>query len=276
MQISVVIPTYNRWPSVARAIQSAIEQNRPADEILVVDDGSTDNTTSRLQQRFGTAINIHKQPNQGVSAARNAAIDRCSGNWIAMLDSDDEWLPGKLEKQTRAISEEADSVLVHTDEIWNRNGVRINPARKHKKRGGDIYEYCLPLCCISPSSAMIKTDVLIQLGRFDENMPACEDYDLWLRLCAHYPVCYIDEPLLVKYGGHQDQLSRKYWGMDRFRIYSLDKLLASSALNQKQRDKTIETLIQKTRILLKGATKHDNADMINHCSKMLKLYDRTE
>ena len=120
---------------------------------------------------------------------------------------------------------------------------------------------------------MIKTEILTALGRFDENMPACEDYDLWLRLCAQYPVRYINEPLLVKYGGHRDQLSRKHWGMDRFRIYALQKLLASSALNQNQRDKTVETLIHKTQILLKGATKHGNTDMIRHCTGLLKQYD---
>jgi len=272
MQISVVIPTHNRWPLVARAIESVIEQTRTADQILVVDDGSTDGTSGNLLQRFGRHISVLVQANQGVSSARNAAINQADGDWVALLDSDDEWLPQKLEKQLGAVAGSDDAVLVHSDEIWIRNGVRVNAAKKHKKRGGFIYEHCLPLCCISPSAALISRGVLQELGGFDESLPACEDYDLWLRLCAIYPVVYVDEPLLKKYGGHQDQLSGKYWGMDRFRLTALEKILGSTNLNVPQRQLTIETLLRKARILRKGAVKHNNTCMIEHCNTIIELY----
>ena len=274
MQISVVIPTYNRWPLLARAVESVLEQTQPATQILIVDDGSTDNTDKHLKTRFGSRITLLKQTNQGVSCARNAAIKQADGDWIALLDSDDEWLPAKLEKQRQAVADVEDAVLVHSDEIWIRNGTRVNAGKKHQKRGGCIYEHCLPLCCISPSAALINKKVLLQLGGFDENLPACEDYDLWLRLCANYPVIYIDEPLLNKYGGHDDQLSTKYWGMDRFRIIALEKILASNCLSPVNRKLTLVTLLRKAQIMLKGAVKHNNHSMINQCNRVIELYSQ--
>lgn len=274
MQISAVIPTYNRWPVVARAVESALNQTRQADQILVVNDGSDDDTSSQLRKRFGSYITLVEQSNSGVSHARNTAIKLAIGDWIALLDSDDEWLPQKLERQQQAIETTDNPVLVHSDEIWIRNGKRVNAAKKHQKRGGFIYQHCLPLCCISPSAAMIKKSTLNELGGFDEQLPACEDYDLWLRLCAQHPVVYIDEPLLIKYGGHEDQLSTKFWGMDRFRLVALEKILASSALNDTQRQQTVDTLIRKAHIMLKGAIKHDNPSIIKHCNQLIEQYTR--
>ncbi len=272
MKISVVIPTYNRWPVIARAIESVIGQTRPANEILIVDDGSTDDTVSHLRDRFGSLITVLEQGNQGVSSARNHAIRKATGEWIALLDSDDEWLPKKLEKQSKAIANADQAVLVHSDEIWIRNGTRVNAGKKHQKRGGHIYEHCLPLCCISPSAALISKSALTRHGGFDENLPACEDYDLWLRLCAQYPVVYLDEPLLKKYGGHEDQLSTLHWGMDRFRMVALEKILASSTLTSTQRIATLETLLRKARIMLKGAIKHDNHCMVKRCNRVIDFY----
>lgn len=273
MQTSVVIPTYNRWPVVARAIESVLNQTLQAAQILVVDDGSDDGSGDKLKKRFGTAITLVEQSNHGVSHARNTAINLARGDWIALLDSDDEWLPQKLERQHDAIENADTPVLIHCDEIWVRNGVRVNAAKKHRKRGGFIYEHCLPLCCISPSAAIIDKNTLLALGGFDEQLPACEDYDLWLRLCAQHSVTYIDEPLLIKYGGHVDQLSAKYWGMDRFRLDALEKILASTRLNETQRQQTADMLIQKARIMLKGAIKHNNAAVIERCNQLIEHYD---
>jgi glycosyltransferase involved in cell wall biosynthesis len=272
VQISAVIPTFNRWPTVARAIESVLAQSVQPTQILVVDDGSQDNTATHLSKRFGRQIDVLTQANLGVSAARNHALVKAEGNWIALLDSDDEWLPEKLQKQTLAITNNTDAVLVHSDEIWVRHGTRVNSAKKHQKRGGFIYQHCLPLCCISPSAAMIKTSVLRDLGGFDETLPACEDYDLWLRLCARHPVVYIDEPLLIKYGGHDDQLSHQHWGMDRFRITALEKVLRTETLSCKLRALTVQTLVKKATILRNGAIKRNNVEMINRCEKLIARY----
>ncbi len=263
--ISAIIPTYNRWPVVTRAIDSILAQTVQVDEIIVVDDGSTDNTANHLHHRYGEQIIIIEQKNHGVSAARNQGIEASTGNWIALLDSDDEWLAEKIELQLKAIEYNDDCVLCHTDEIWIRNGVRVNQMNKHEKSGGDIFEKCLPLCVISPSSSMIKREIFNSTGLFDTDLPACEDYDLWLRICATYKTDYLQDRLIIKYGGHEDQLSKKHWGMDRFRIRALQKLLAQSILNPAQRVATLNMLERKTGILLKGALKHRNQELTDEC-----------
>ena len=271
--VSVIIPTYNRWQVLRRAIDSVLAQSVTANEIIVVDDGSTDNTHTLLQSTFGDRIKVLVQPNRGVSAARNAGLKIASGDWIALLDSDDEWLPEKLQQQIEVLEQNSSCVLCHTDEIWVRNGVRVNPMKKHKKTGGDIFAQCLPLCAISPSSALIKKDIFKTIGLFNESLPACEDYDLWLRICAAHPVHYLDKKLLIKYGGHEDQLSRKHWGMDRYRIKSLHQLLTKTDLSPEQHRLTIGMLEQKIHILLKGAVKHDNQKLSNECHSLISLHN---
>ncbi len=270
MRISAVIPTHNRAHTLKRALDSVIHQTCPADEIIVVNDGSTDSTNEVLASYTG--IKIVNQANKGVSAARNTGIEMASGDWIALLDSDDEWLPAKIESIHQAHSEHPSIHLFHSDEIWIRNGVRVNAINKHDKHGGYIFSHCLPLCVISPSAAVIEKRLLKETGLFDETLPACEDYDLWLRICHAHPVHFIDRPLIRKYGGHADQLSRKHWGMDRFRIQSLHRLLQSDMLNEDQGDQARNMLLKKLNILLKGARKHRNTEVIEQFSPLLGLY----
>ena len=124
---------------------------------------------------------------------------------------------------------------------------------KHRKHGGWIFEHCLPRCVISPSSVLLHRSAIEEFGNFDETLPVCEDYDLWLRMTAALPVVYIDEPLVKKYGGHADQLSRSRWGIDRYRIRSLEKLLAAETLTAVQKQQVLEELIRKIDIYLTGA-----------------------
>ena len=268
MRISVVIPSFNRAHSLPRALDSVRQQASPADEIIVVDDGSTDGS-AELVQRLYPEVLLLQQPNRGVSAARNRGIRQACGDWIALLDSDDEWLPDKLARIRQVHAQHPAEQLFHSDEIWIRNGTRVNPMHKHRKHGGMIFRHCLPLCVISPSAAVIRRSLFDTIGLFDESLPACEDYDLWLRLCHRHPVVFIDEPLIVKYGGHADQLSRRYWGMDRFRIDSLQRLLDSPHLDETQREQTLDILTRKLRILLKGARKHANEDILHRYQPLL-------
>ena len=156
--------------------------------------------------------------NQGVSVARNKGIQAASGDWIAFLDSDDEWLPQKLQKQVDYLERHPEIKLIHSDEMWIRNGVRVNPHKKHQKGGEDQYLPSLLMCMISPSATVMKKETLFSLGLFDESYPCCEDYDLWLKFTSLYPVGFINEMLIKKYGGHQDQLSQKYQAMDYWRV----------------------------------------------------------
>lgn len=264
--ISVIIPTHNRARTLERALGSVLAQTRPADEIIVVDDGS-DDATKVLLQHYPTIHAIY-QENQGVSAARNRGIQAAQSAWIALLDSDDAWLEQKLAVQIELC--EQSEALIHCDEIWIRNGVRVNAMKKHAKIGGWIYQHCLPLCAISPSAALIRRELFDQIGYFDESLPACEDYDFWLRLCARHPVTYIDQALVVKYGGHDDQLSRRFWGMDRFRIQALEKMLQSDVLSAADYAATKTMLQQKLNILLQGARKRGKTTAAEQYARRLQ------
>lgn len=269
MQISVVIPTFNRLPTLVRAIDSVIGQTSPVDEIIVVDDGSNDGTEIEIRENYPQVKFIY-QSNQGVSAARNKGIKQAQYPWIALLDSDDSWLPNNIEKIRQAQLENPGYHLFHSDEIWVRNGLRVNAMNKHAKSGGWIFEKCLPLCVISPSAVVISRELLDETGLFDETLPACEDYDLWLRICHQHPVYYIDQPLITKYGGHSDQLSNRYWGMDRFRIRALRKLLEQDLLSDEYRLSAENMLEKKLNILLRGAYKHDNQSIIEEFLPLLE------
>lgn len=271
LTISVIIPTHNRLNLLCRSINSVLQQIKPASEIIVVDDGSTDHTEQMVESEFPDII-YHKQPWQGVSAARNAGIRLAQSQWLAFLDSDDEWLDKKLARQQQALQESPDVKICHSDEIWIRNGQRVNPHRKHQKKGGWIFKHCLPLCAISPSSALIHKSVFNTVGMFDETLPACEDYDLWLRITHRYPVLYIDQPLIKKYGGHEDQLSKKYWGMDRFRIASIINLLVKNELDTDNRQAACEVLVAKLRIYINGAQKRSKKQEVQHYQKLLEQY----
>ena len=257
--VSVVIPTYNRADLVQRAVRSVLAQTRPADQVIVVDDGSTDETGPLVRIQFGS-VDYLAQENRGVSAARNRGIEVATGEWIALLDSDDEWLPEKLERQMACLEQEPDYRLCHTDEIWVRRGRRVNPRRKHAKQGGWIFRDCLPLCAISPSSVLIHRSLFEEVGRFDETLPACEDYDLWLRVCSRWPVLFVPERLVVKHGGHEDQLSSRVWGLDRYRIQALEKVLGSAALGTEDRQAAIDMLVDKIDIYAAGARKRGRVD----------------
>lgn len=262
MQISVVIPSYNRRHTLERALQSVYQQSSKVDEVILVDDGSNDDSDLMVAREF-PETKIIRQANFGVSAARNRGIESARFEWIALLDSDDSWRPDKIGKIRDAQRQHPDLVLFHSDEIWMRNEVRVNPMNKHRKSGGWIFEQCLPLCAISPSASVIKKSVLQDLGMFDETLPACEDYDLWLRLCHRYPVHYLDQALIVKYGGHADQLSRQHAMMDQFRVRALHRLLAADNLSVEQHAAAATMLLTKLDILIKGAVKHGNQQLID-------------
>ena len=268
--ISVIIPTYNRAHILPRALDSVLAQTQLPIEIIVVNDGSTDGTKSVLSNYPG--LKIIDQQHSGVSAARNIGLEHTNGEWIAFLDSDDEWLPEKLEQQWAAICND-DKLICHTEEIWIRNGKRVNPMKKHQKYGEYIYEKCLPLCVISPSSVMIHQSVFNDIGVFDESLEVCEDYDLWLRICSKYSTLFISEPLIVKYGGHEDQLSRKYWGMDRFRIQAMEKILSFEELSAEDEKATVDMIIQKCEIIINGMQKRGKDDEAKEWQEKMKSYN---
>jgi len=268
-KISIVIPTFNRIGSLPRALDSALNQTYQPSEIIVVDNGSSDGTTKLLRERY-PSIRLLIEKKLGVSAARNKGIRHSKFQWIALLDSDDAWDKTKLEKQKNALASSQDHFrLVHTDEIWIRNGNKFNQMKKHQKFGGDIFNNCLSLCCISPSSVLINKNIFKEVGYFDESLPVCEDYDLWLKICSQEKILFINQKLTLKYGGHKDQLSKTYWGMDRFRIKSLENLILNYKLKPDQKINAIKTIVKKLKIIVNGAYKRNNSSIINKYEEKL-------
>ena len=249
--VSVIITTCNRRRFLEEALGSVLHQDYRDLEIIVVDDGSTDGSWEAAR---GLPVRYEWKENGGVSSARNLGIRAALGDYLAFLDVDDLWKKDKLSVQMAAM-EAGDYRISYTDEIWLRNGRRLNQKKKHRKYSGYIYEHCLPLCIISPSSAVIKREIFENVGLFDESLPVCEDYDMWLRVACRYPVLFIPSPLIIKRGGHADQLSRSYEAMDKYRIRSLVKILESNALKDDLRQRTLIELRQKCVIVAQGAEK---------------------
>ena len=257
MKISVIIPTYNRKKYIKRAIDSVIHQSYKPFEIIVIDDGSTDGTYELIKQSYSSSqISLKKQKNNGVSSARNKGIKLANGDWIAFLDSDDEWFKNKLELQVREIKK-SKTFICHTNEIWIRNGIRVNQMKKHQKYGGAIFKKCLDMCRISPSSVMIHRRIFDEIGLFDEDLIICEDYDLWLRISSKYPVLYLDSMLIKKFGGHEDQLSKNINGIEQFRIQSLEKILKNRSLKPSYFNAAKNMVLKKLLIYRSGLIKRN-------------------
>ncbi len=250
--ISVVIPTFNRGRMLKEAVDSVRRQTADNYELIVVDDGSTDGSTQFLDRH--PDIRCIRQDRRGVSAARNAGIAAANGRFLAFLDSDDLWQPQKLAIQWQFFQQHPTARICQTDEIWIRNGRRVNPKNRHQKRSGMIFEPSLALCLVSPSAVMIARSLLDQVGRFDETLPACEDYDLWLRIAWREPIYLIPEPLIIKRGGHADQLS-KMPQLDQYRIRSLQNLIQGHPLDRHQRRAAVAMLQKKCHIYANGCQK---------------------
>jgi len=258
-EVSVIIPTYNRRAMLLEAIDSVFAQTTEAFELIVIDDGSTDGTAEHLK-RFGKSIRIERIEHGGPAAARNRGVALAGAPLIAFLDSDDLWAPTKLERQLAFMHANPACAISQTDEIWIRNGRRVNPGMRHSKRAGDIFIDSLRTCLISMSATIMRTDLFRSRGGFDEVMTAAEDYDLWLRILIDREAGLLDEPLVTRRGGHPDQTSSTTPAIDRFRILALAKLLADDRLSAMRRAAVVEVLAEKCRIYAGGLTRRGRID----------------
>lgn len=301
--VSAVIPVHNRSWCLRRAFDSVLNQTYRPLELIIVDDGSTDETPEILEyidtqyplggslrerpgdseplerpQPFSPVVSfttrILHQKNRGVSAARNAAIQIARGELIALLDSDDEWKPEKTARQVEAFKAEPDLMINQTDEDWIRDGEFVNKPKRLRKTSGDLFEVSLDHCAVSPSAVMMRRKLFDEIGLFDEAYPACEDYEMWLRVTARYPVGLIDEPLLIKYGGHDDQLSRTVEALDRYRIAAIVKTLDSDILSAEQTRLAIDALEEKCRIYALGARKRGREKEADEIEALARQYQQ--
>jgi glycosyltransferase involved in cell wall biosynthesis len=271
---SVIIPSYNRYWSLKHAIDSVLSQSFKDFELIVVDDGSTDGTAA-VACEYKNKIIFIRQENKGVSAARNLGVSLSGAPYITFLDSDDVWMQDKLEAHANYIKNNPDIQVHQTDELWVRNGKVVNPMKKHAKIEGNIFIPSLDLCLVSPSAVVLRRSLFDSVGMFDDKMPACEDYDLWLRIGWREKIGLIGKKLLIKNGGHYDQLSKKYWGMDRFRIYSIIKLLSGyrDVILPEYRIAAERSAKDKCRILLMGAHKRGKSEFVCLLNDTIKSID---
>lgn len=259
MSISVIIPTYNREAFISEAVQSVIDQNRPCDELIIVDDGSTDNTRKIIEQKkteCPVALHYVHQQNQGAAAARNTGVRQASSGYLCFLDSDDRYMPEKLSVQYQAM-QQSEALISHTRETWFRCGRPLRQKKKHQPREGYIFKGCLEMCVVGMSTVMVRKELFEKYGLFDEQLPCCEDYDFWLRVSTQEYFQLVPEPLTVKHGGRADQLSVIYrLGMDKYRIRSIVKLLEQGTLTSEQHALAVNELRRKCRIYGNGCLKH--------------------
>ena len=200
-KVSIIIPTYNRADMLVQAIQSVFSQTYQDFEIIVSDDGSIDHTRDVLQS-FGEKVIYLENPHCGLpSKVRNAAIDVARGEFIAFLDSDDLWMPDKLAKQIALLDEVPKVGLVSSNAyVIDKRGKRLSPLylQTGKGRSGSVFLDLLKNNFVITSSAMVRREVLEQVGQFPEakELIAREDYALWLHIALDWDVYYFDEPLI--------------------------------------------------------------------------------
>ena len=274
--VSVIIPSFNRAHTLERAVNSVLKQIFTDFECIIVDDGSTDDTAQIIQKLKSQDDRVKSvvSENQGVSAARNLGFSNSCGQWIALLDSDDEWLPTKLKAQLELAQTIPEVPLIHGEEIWIRNGKRVNQKFKHKKVGGWIFNDCLALCFISPSTALIKRSLYEEMNGFRDDFVVCEDYELWLRVTQKYEVGLIEEPVIYKYGGHDDQLSFKYKAMDYWRVKAMEEIYRNPdyALKKDEEIALVNMLLEKCRILKIGYIKHNNLEHLGYIDLLINEF----
>lgn len=272
-QVSVIIPVYNRYTLLERAVTSVVNQSFRDFELIIVDDGSDVSLTDSDIAGYDSRIRIVRfDQNCGVSAARNAGVRVSIGHWLAFLDSDDHWHRNKLLKQLRWLDSNQEVSIMQTREIWIRNGVRVNPPKSHEKIQGDLFIPSLDRCMITPSSVILSRELFESSGGFNESIRACEDYDLWLRICCKNQVGLLDELLLTRYGGHDDQLSGTAEHLDRYRVRSILQLLETTELTAEHYHQAVGVLVKKAQILANGYKKRGNSELYERYQSIVARY----
>lgn len=275
----MVIPTFNRAVLLERAVDSVLDQRVQCSELIIVDDGSTDNTQELLDKYLTLTeknIRIYHQQNKGPAAARNIGVGMARFPFVAFLDSDDHWHKRKLEKQYQYLADNSKYQISYTREKWLKRGHHFNQKKKHIPRNGDIFTHCLQLCLVGMSTVMMKREIFAHVGFFDESLRCCEDYDLWIRISCRYPFLLIDEPLTVKEGGREDQVSFQYrLGMDQMRIYSLKKLLDTGMLDSHRYYLVFKEFKEKVTVFGNGCMKHDKTEIGHSYLALIPFYQKT-
>ena len=260
--VTIIIPTYNRKSYLEDAIDSVLGQNFTHFGIIVVDDGSDDGTAD-LVRGLGDPKKLEymRFSHSGVPGkVRNAGARMAKGNYLAFLDSDDLWKPEKLTRQIAFFEEHPGIWICHSREIWQRGEKIVSQAGQRHKRSGYIFPGAVKKCIIGPSTVMMRRELFEEFGGFREDLEIAEDYELWLRITAKYPVGHIDEPLVIKRGGHSDQLSEKYGQIEIFRIKALLLNLEAGTFRGEHQELAARELVRKCRIYAAGCEKRGKSE----------------
>jgi glycosyltransferase involved in cell wall biosynthesis len=212
-KVSVVIPTYNRGSTIKRAVASVLAQGFPIHEVVIVDDGSTDDTLEILSKIKDSRIKVIESPGRsGAPSARNLGVEASSGEWIAFQDSDDYWFGHKLERQFERLAQFPNAVLCYCGLIQYYDGVLgFVPNKSIRTLEGDIYDELLQASFISTQTIVVKKSTFLESGGFRPDMPRLQDWELVLRLAKLGPFCCVLEPLVIAYStpGNLTSDSRK-------------------------------------------------------------------
>jgi len=226
--VSVVIPAYNAAPFVGAALDSVLAQTEPVGEVLVVDDGSTDETAA-LVESYGPQVRLIRQANAGVSAARNRGIREARGDWVAFLDADDTWLPGKVAAQTAALRAAPERAMCYSAFQVVDEALRPLRIEWSDRRGPALEDLLLRGNVVgSVCTVMARRDLLAGLGGFDPALSYCADWDLWVRMAARTEFLYLPEPL-VTYRQHAAMMSRGVARLEHDSLFLLRRALADPA-----------------------------------------------
>lgn len=260
--VSVIIPTFNRANFIGSALVSVLNQKDFLGEIIIMDDGSTDETFQKIEPYLQDhTIQYYCIDNSGPSTARNQGVEKAKHSLVAFLDSDDSWAKNKLHRQISHMIENPEYKISHTGEKWFRKGVHLNKKKIHFPRQGDIFDHCLQICAVGMSTVIMEKSLFEYHGGFDQSLPCCEDYDLWLRISSTNDFLLLNDELTIKNGGRIDQLSVQYrLGMDKYRIYSIEKLLTQHILSEEKHALAISELTKKCMVYGNGCIKHGNKE----------------
>ena len=252
--VSVIIPVYNRYEQLTEAVESVLRQTFQNYEIIIVDDGSEDERIEWFS--ISNGLKYYKTEHTGMPGfVRNRGFEIARGNYIAFLDSDDMWNIYKLERQFQYMDKHPEYRIMHTKEIWIRNGKILSQSKQKHKREGDIFKDGLKKCIVGPSTVLLESSLFEEFGGFREDLEIAEDYELWLRVLSKYEIGYLDESLIIKRDGDWAQLSKKYDYIEIFRIKGLKDLVENGYFEEKKMAEARKELMRKIEIYMKGVKK---------------------
>ncbi len=225
--VSVLIPVYRGEYFVAQAVASALSQTYVEVEVIIVNDGSPDGSRAMLAPYLALPnVKYIEKENGGVASARNAALQLATGDYVALLDQDDMWVPHKLARQVAIFERDSRVALVHADVTYIAADGSVLPRDPYFPQR--VEGYCFPAFFLAnpvmACTAVVRRSVLTDIGGFDETIRFADDYDLWLRIVRHHAVAYVDEPLAM-YRVHASNESKKTVGIVSATMQVLRKAL---------------------------------------------------